>query len=165
MQRFYEEVWNTGNVAVVDEVFAETYLPHDTTVQERLKPEIRDEQKKIAIKARSMFTEFSFKPDFFVTEGDMVVGHWKLIGKPKGLISFISANQIEFSGVNTFRFVDGRVVEIWNNRDDLGMYQQLGFVKLWFGGGFISALILCLLFWLILKFRKKLITRRQLKTT
>jgi predicted ester cyclase len=33
----------------------------------------------------------------------------------------------EFSGVNIFRFgPDGKVVEIWNHRDDLGLQEQLG---------------------------------------
>jgi predicted ester cyclase len=33
---------------------------------------------------------------------------------------------MRFSGVNVFRFADGKVVEIWNHRDDLGLMQQLG---------------------------------------
>ncbi len=31
-----------------------------------------------------------------------------------------------FSGVNIFRFADGKVIELWNHRDDLGLMQQLG---------------------------------------
>jgi predicted SnoaL-like aldol condensation-catalyzing enzyme len=31
-----------------------------------------------------------------------------------------------FSGVNIFRIRDGKVAEIWNHRDDLGLAQQLG---------------------------------------
>ena len=31
-----------------------------------------------------------------------------------------------FSGVNIFRFEDGKVAEIWNHRDDLGLMEQLG---------------------------------------
>jgi hypothetical protein len=34
---------------------------------------------------------------------------------------------VTFSGVNIFRFGDdGKVVEIWNHRDDLGLREQLG---------------------------------------
>ncbi|MGH2529655.1 MAG: ester cyclase [Actinomycetota bacterium] len=32
----------------------------------------------------------------------------------------------QVSGVNIFRFRDGKVVELWNHRDDLGLMQQLG---------------------------------------
>ena len=37
-----------------------------------------------------------------------------------------TGRSMEFSGVNVFRFHDGKVVEIWNHRDDLGLMQQLG---------------------------------------
>jgi len=34
---------------------------------------------------------------------------------------------VTFSGVNIFRFGgSGKVVEIWNHRDDLGLREQLG---------------------------------------
>ena len=33
---------------------------------------------------------------------------------------------MRFSGINVFRFSDGKAVEIWNHRDDLGQMQQLG---------------------------------------
>jgi predicted ester cyclase len=33
---------------------------------------------------------------------------------------------MRFSGVNVFRFADGKVVEIWNHRDDLGLAEQVG---------------------------------------
>jgi hypothetical protein len=31
-----------------------------------------------------------------------------------------------FSGVNLFRFRSGKVAEIWNHRDDLGLATQVG---------------------------------------
>ena len=31
-----------------------------------------------------------------------------------------------FSGVNIFRFENGKVAEIWNHRDDLGLMEQVG---------------------------------------
>jgi hypothetical protein len=38
-----------------------------------------------------------------------------------------TGRKVSFSGVNIFRFGDaGRVVEIWNHRDDLGLMEQLG---------------------------------------
>jgi hypothetical protein len=32
------------------------------------------------------------------------------------------------SGVNVFRFEQGKVAELWNHRDDLGLMEQLGAV-------------------------------------
>jgi predicted ester cyclase len=33
---------------------------------------------------------------------------------------------MSFAGVNIFRITEGKVVEIWNHRDDLGLMEQLG---------------------------------------
>ena len=46
------------------------------------------------------------------------LGEWAGI-KPTG-------RKIEYSGVNIFRFEHGKVVELWNHRDDLGLQLQLG---------------------------------------
>jgi SnoaL-like polyketide cyclase len=37
-----------------------------------------------------------------------------------------TGKQVEFAGVNIFRLASGKIVEIWNHRDDLRLYQQLG---------------------------------------
>jgi hypothetical protein len=34
----------------------------------------------------------------------------------------------DYVGVNFFRIADGKVVEIWDTRDDLGLFAQLGLV-------------------------------------
>jgi len=33
---------------------------------------------------------------------------------------------VKFSGINSFRFAGGKVVELWNHRDDLSRPMQLG---------------------------------------
>ena len=38
----------------------------------------------------------------------------------------IACRRATFSGVNSFRFEHGKVVELWNHRDDLGLIEQLG---------------------------------------
>jgi len=37
-----------------------------------------------------------------------------------------TGRSIDYTGVNIFRFEKGRVAEIWNYRDDLGLGEQLG---------------------------------------
>src|ERR1051325_10070767 len=148
VRRFYDEVWNRGNVAVVDEVFAPVYQPHDTSALRLPGAERADEQKKVAEFVRSTFSDFSLTPEFLVAEGDRVVARWTLRGKPTGLISILAAGRVETSGVNIFRFENGKGVEIWNHRDDLGARQQLGTSKLQFVSGFVLALVVCFILWL-----------------
>ena len=37
-----------------------------------------------------------------------------------------SGRSVRFSGSNIFRFEDGKVAELWNHRDDLGLLEQVG---------------------------------------
>jgi predicted ester cyclase len=63
-----------------------------------------------------------------VAEGDLVVARWTSQGTNTGPWGGNEATGkfARISGVNIFRIKDGKVVELWNHRDDLGMMQQLG---------------------------------------
>jgi steroid delta-isomerase-like uncharacterized protein len=125
VRRFYDEVWARGNLDVADEVFADEYVRHDFRGG---KPEAGPEgQKRIAGDFRAAFPDLRWQVDFLVGEGDMVVGRWTASGTHDGRWAGVAptGRSMRFSGINVFRFVDGKVVEIWNHRDDLGLMQQL----------------------------------------
>jgi steroid delta-isomerase-like uncharacterized protein len=124
--RFYEEVWNKGNVDFAVEVFAEDYIRHDLRPTEALPgPE---GQRKIAAEFRAAFPDLRWDVDLILAEGDLVAGHWTARGTNTGPWGGAepTGKKAEFSGVNIFRFANGKVVEIWNHRDDLGLREQLG---------------------------------------
>jgi steroid delta-isomerase-like uncharacterized protein len=126
VRRFYEEVWDRGNLDVADEVFAPEYVRHDFRGGE---PEpAAAGQKNIAAAFRTAFPDLSFKVDFVFGEGDLVAGRWTATGTHLGPWTGVDATgrSMRFSGINVFRFADGKVVEIWNHRDDLGLMEQLG---------------------------------------
>jgi hypothetical protein len=39
-----------------------------------------------------------------------------------------TGSKVERTGINTYRFADGKIVEAWSNSDALGMMQQLGVI-------------------------------------
>jgi steroid delta-isomerase-like uncharacterized protein len=126
VRRFYEEVWNLGNLDVADEVFAPEYLRHDSRPSE---PEPGPAgQKRIAADFRTAFPDLSFEVDLVLAEGELVAGRWTASGTQLGSWADVEATgrRMGFSGLNVFRFSDGKVVEIWNHRDDLGLIEQLG---------------------------------------
>ena len=126
VRRFYEEVWGSGNYDVADEVFAGDYVRHDLRAGE---PEPGPEgQKQVAAAFREAFPDLSWSVDFVLADGDFVVGRWTATGTHLGPWAGVSATgrPMRFSGVNIFRFADGKVVELWNHRDDLGLMEQLG---------------------------------------
>src|SRR5258705_6935411 len=61
-------------------------------------------------------------------DGDFVVGRWTATGNHTGPWGAMepTGRPIAFSGVNIFRFEGGKVAEIWNHRDDLGLMTQIG---------------------------------------
>lgn len=124
--RFYEEVWNRGNLQFAHEVFAPEYERHD------LRPGAAvagpEGQAKIAGDFRAAFPDLELTIDLLVGEDDLVVARTTATGTNTGGWAGRPATgrRARFSVVNIFRLRDGKVVEIWNHRDDLGLMQQLG---------------------------------------
>jgi steroid delta-isomerase-like uncharacterized protein len=126
INRFYEEVWNKGNVEFAWQVFAEDYVRHDLRPTQALPgPE---GQAKVAADFRRAFPDLKFKVDLALAEGDLVAARWTATGTMTGKWGAVepTGKVARFSGVNIFRFRDGKIVEIWNHRDDLGLMQQVG---------------------------------------
>jgi len=125
IRRFYDEVWNKGNTDFAFEVFAEGYVRHD------LRPGNPTGgpagQKQVADDFRAAFPDVKQEIDFMVAEGEIVVARWMMQGTNTGQWGKQppTGKFVKIAGVNIFRFADGKVVEIWNHRDDLGMMQQL----------------------------------------
>ena len=82
VRRFYEEVWNKGNVGVADEVFAPEYVRHDSRPTDP--PPGPEGQKRIAADFRSAFPDLRWEVDFVVAEDDFVVGRWTASGTHLG---------------------------------------------------------------------------------
>jgi steroid delta-isomerase-like uncharacterized protein len=126
VRRFYEEVWQKGNVDVADDVFAHDYLRHDLrATQAAPGPE---GQKQIARAFRAAFPDLRLEVEILIADGDYVAARWTARGTHTGRWGDVDATGrfVTLSAVNLFRFESGRVAEIWNHRDDLGLQEQLG---------------------------------------
>jgi steroid delta-isomerase-like uncharacterized protein len=126
VRRFSDEVWNKGKLDVVYDVFAEDYVRHD--LRPGNPPPGPAGQKRIAADFRAAFPDIHTTVDFVIAEGDMVVTRWTAEGTNTGVWGNVAptGKRVRFSGVNIFRVENGKVVELWNYRDDLGLMQQLG---------------------------------------
>jgi steroid delta-isomerase-like uncharacterized protein len=124
--RFYEEVWNRGNVDVALEIFAEDYVRHDLRPTQAAPG--GEGQRAIADEFRRAFPDLRMSVDLILAEGDLVAARWTASGTHTGPWGGVEPTgmAMTFSGVNVFRIEGGRVVELWNHRDDLGLMQQLG---------------------------------------
>lgn len=127
VRRFYDEVWAGGDVAFAHEVFADDYVRHDLRPTEAAPGPAG--QAAIAEQFRRAFPDLRWQVDLVLGDGDLVAARWTASGTHSGPWGDVTptGRSVTFSGVNIFRFGgDGKVVEIWNHRDDLGLLQQLG---------------------------------------
>jgi len=124
--RFYEEVWSRGNVAFAHEVFADEYIRHDLRPSDP--PSGPAGQAMIAAHFRQAFPDLEWRVDLVLGEDDLVAARWTAAGTQSSAWGDVAATgrTVTFSGVNIFRFgASGKVIEIWNHRDDLGLTEQL----------------------------------------
>ncbi len=127
VRRGLEECLNKGNLAVVDELIAPSYVYHEPGVGEVRGPA---GLKKLVTTYRSAFPDMHIVIDDQIAEGDRVVTRWTARGTHKGEWMGIAptGKPVTVTGILISRFAGGRVVEEWENYDALGMMRQLGAV-------------------------------------
>lgn len=126
VRRFYEELWNRGNMDAADELVAPDYVRHDLRPGDA--PPGPAGQKAVAQKFRAAFPDVRLEVEALVAEGDLVAARWTMFGTHTGVWGDVAptGRSVRFSGVNFFRIADEKIAEIWNVRDDLGLREQLG---------------------------------------
>ncbi len=127
VRRAVEEVFNKGNFAILDELFASDYVDHVAGAQEVRGPE---GMKQFATTYRTAFPDLDITIEDQIAEGDKVVTRWTGRGTHQGELEGIppTGKQATVTGIAIDRIVNGKVVETWDQFDTLGMMQQLGVV-------------------------------------
>ena len=127
-RRFYEEVLNKKNLALIDELVSSDFEDHNPPG-----PGMPRGPEGV----RQVFTAFSTSfPDMqatihdMVAEGDRVVSRFTFRGTHKGELMGLAATgkQVAVGIIDILRIEDGKLVECWGEADLLGMMQQVGIV-------------------------------------
>ncbi len=81
---------------------------------------------------RAAFPDLHYTVEDQIAEGDKVVTRYMASGTHQSELMRIAptGNWVEITGISITRIQDGRIEEIWENYDTLGMMQQLGVVTL-----------------------------------
>ena len=126
IERYYEEVLNGGNIALLDELALPDYDEHS--------PFPGQPNGIEGLKARVGAILASFHPVFalheLIGEDETVVAYWTNTGTHTGEFMGIPprGRTVTISGVDIHRFRDGRMAEHWHVIEELQMLQQLGVV-------------------------------------
>jgi len=127
VRRLVEQLVNKGDLAVVDEIFASTFVNHSPATGTT--PD-RQGIKQYITTVRSAFPDYHNVIEDLIAEGDRVAVRVICRGTHRAEFMGIAptGKTVEFSAVSIFRFAGGKVVERWNNTDNLSLLQQLGMV-------------------------------------
>jgi steroid delta-isomerase-like uncharacterized protein len=127
-RRYFEEVWNQQKPAVLDQIFAKGAIDHDPANPSL--PVGPDGQKQLFTKYNAAFPDSRFTVDAIIAEGNLLAVRWSVRGTHQGTLEGLAATkkQVNLTGTTTMRIVSGKIAEMWNNWDALGLLQQLGIV-------------------------------------
>ncbi|WP_435151590.1 ester cyclase [Haladaptatus sp. DFWS20] len=128
LDRLRTEVWNEGQVDVVDELFADDFVSHRFSQGEFDGPE---DYKRWVRECREAF------PDMHVTfeplgSGEVSCGVYTVTGTQKGKLQgkYLdiepTGKPVEYSGLSIMRVEDGKFAEEWDLDDARAILSQLG---------------------------------------
>jgi ketosteroid isomerase-like protein len=120
-QRFHDEIFEQGNLAVADEILAPDFAWFNPPDQ--ADPTIGPEGvNQSATDVRAFFSDLVLTDDDVIAEGDRVVIRWTLTGTAQTEAGPVP---VRFSGIDIFRIEDGKIAELWQLTDDLTLEEQL----------------------------------------
>ena len=126
-RRFYDEVFNKGNMALVDRLFASDYTNHTYPPGIPAGPE---GVKAFVGPIRAAFPDAQITIDEQIAEADKVVYLYTFRGTHEQAFMGIPATGkiVTARGIDVVRFVGGKVIEQWGGGRLQGLMQKLGII-------------------------------------
>ena len=127
LERWFEEVWNKGREAAIDEMSAPDTKGHGLTNPDGKAVDGMPAFKVFYNSFRSAFSDIHVEVEDTVTEGDRTVARCVVTATHtgEGLGMAPTGKSVKFTGMTLVRLKDGKIVESWNNFDFMSMYKQL----------------------------------------
>jgi len=124
-RRALEEIYNQGNLDVVEELFNTDFVYHIAGI-----PDVQGKEgvKQVATMYHTAFPDLYFTIEEQIAEADKVALRWTATGTHNGEFMGLppTGNHMTVTGISFARFADGKFAEEWTVYDMLGMMEQLG---------------------------------------
>ena len=131
VRQHFEVLWNAGDVSRIDEFFSPRFVNFGIPYRDA-----RGIIQHIVSVWRTAFPDLHFRIDHLLLSLDTVMCEVTLSGTHLGEFIMVPPLQgpplspngraFEVKHIHRFRLDDGKIVEHFAVRDDLGMFQQLG---------------------------------------
>jgi predicted ester cyclase len=127
VRRFYDEVFNKKNRAVIDEFIAPNHVDHAAPPG---MPAGLAGAKQLLGMYLTAFPDFHLTVEDMIAEGDRVVARFTMRGTQQGVFMDIppTGKQVTVTAIDINRIAGGKSIEHWLEMDTLGLLQQLGVV-------------------------------------
>ncbi len=126
-RRFYEEVINQKQLAVINEVAGDNYLSHDFPPG---LPPGREGLKIFISVFHAAFPDGHLTIDQMIAEGDTVATRLTFHGTHTGEFQGIAptGKKVTIPALDMARFESGKLVEHWGGPNQMSLLQQLGVI-------------------------------------
>lgn len=113
-RRFYERAWNLGDLAVIDEVLAPTFVNHEVG---NATGSHRELYKQAVVESRRAFPDLTLTIETLIAEGEFVAAHWRLQGTHTGMAwgRAPSGQALQQAGLTLVRVVNGQITDFWKH--------------------------------------------------
>jgi steroid delta-isomerase-like uncharacterized protein len=127
--RFHREIFERGHLNAVEEICAPEFVWRAPNMPPGM-PSGLEGARWFAAMVRNAFSEIRITRDDTIAEADRVVDRWTFHGTHTGEFMGVPATgrQVRVTGIDIFRIANGRLTELWQSWDQLGMMQQLGVI-------------------------------------
>lgn len=121
----YVEAWNTGNLALIDELLSPNVSCRFYGLAEVNGLEAF---KQMAPAFGASFSDSWFTIETIIAEDDLVAIHYQWRGTHRGEYLGMAATgkEVTETGTRFYRIKSGKIVEMWGDENVLGLLQQLG---------------------------------------
>ena len=128
VRRFMEDVFNRGNLGLVDEIVVADFVEHEELPPGT--PPGREGLKALVAQFRGAFPDFQVTLDDVIAEGDRVVvrSTWRGTQRKEFMHIPPSGKRISFEVIDIIRIAGGKFQEHWGQMDSMLLMQQLGAV-------------------------------------
>jgi predicted ester cyclase len=131
IRRWFEDVWNQGCEETIDELCAKDAVGHGQTHDgsDIVGP---GPFKEFWRNFRTAFSSIHIDLHQTIEQGDMAMARWSISMTHTGAFLGIApgGKKVRITGMSVQRFVGGKIVEAWDNWDQLGLMTQLGVFSL-----------------------------------
>jgi predicted ester cyclase len=130
-RRALAEIYERGELAAADELIHPDFVNHEPS-----HPDLPTGPESVKQTARSLLDAFGdelrFDVEDAIAEGDKVVLRVTMRGRHVAPLmgSAPTGRAFAMRQVHIWRIADGKLIEHWGSRDDLGLLVQLGVVRL-----------------------------------